>query len=278
MKDNQTMQCVDCALKHLALALSLGKETLSGHGKDGAPDHRPDFLGELVNAEHHLIANHSLQAEDIRLLRLALQSNNYLPTLLDLDNLRKLWITIEEQNNVDVQPISNLIDTAEEYSSKFFFIIDRNWRKDRRELLTSLIAKNSDYDFDIIVDELVEWEDVPDDSKIWYLPPDVYPVNRFDLNRQGFFKRGTLASDNVLTFDTKAFKDALSGHKVTATLKDVINSTEILNNEQQEHAITELWEPPCCHNLRRFKNGSLIFVKAMNDKVLPWLESLIDRK
>lgn len=279
MKDNQSMQCADCALKHLALAISLGKEILSGHGKDGAPDHRPDFLGELVNAEHHLSVTYNLFAEKVRDFRLSLQSNIYMPTPLDLDNLRKLWLSIDEQaNEIDVVAANNLIDAPKELGSKYFFIIDAHWRRDRRELLTSLIAQNSDYDFDILVDEVVDWKTVPDDSKIWYLPPDVFPVRHFDLSRNGLFKRGTQPTDNVLTFNTKDFKIRLSACKATATLGDVINGMEIINNEEQGHDITELWEPPCCHNLRRFKNGSLIFVKAMSDKVLPWIESTLNRK
>ena len=47
-----SMKCWDCALKHLAGALSYGKEILTGHTKGAELDHRPDLLGELVNCEH----------------------------------------------------------------------------------------------------------------------------------------------------------------------------------------------------------------------------------
>jgi len=39
------MKCLSCALKHISVALSYGKEILSGHGKGSELDHRPDFLG-----------------------------------------------------------------------------------------------------------------------------------------------------------------------------------------------------------------------------------------
>ncbi len=50
----QSMDCPQCVRKHLANAISYAKEVLSGHGAGGDPDHRPDLLGELGNAEHHL--------------------------------------------------------------------------------------------------------------------------------------------------------------------------------------------------------------------------------
>ena len=48
-----SMKCWDCLLKHLAGAVSYGKEVMSGHGRGNELDHRIDFLGELINAEHH---------------------------------------------------------------------------------------------------------------------------------------------------------------------------------------------------------------------------------
>lgn len=40
-----SMKCWDCALKHLAGALSYGKEILTGHAKGAELDHRPVCLG-----------------------------------------------------------------------------------------------------------------------------------------------------------------------------------------------------------------------------------------
>jgi len=42
MKD---MKCIECVLKHLATALSFGKEIMSGHSIGNELDHRIDFLG-----------------------------------------------------------------------------------------------------------------------------------------------------------------------------------------------------------------------------------------
>jgi hypothetical protein len=50
----KNMVCYECVLKHLAAALSYGKEIISGHGQGAELDHRIDFLGEITNAEHHL--------------------------------------------------------------------------------------------------------------------------------------------------------------------------------------------------------------------------------
>ena len=50
----QTMKCFQCALKHTSTALSYGKQIMNGHGEGADLDHRPDFLGQITNLEHHL--------------------------------------------------------------------------------------------------------------------------------------------------------------------------------------------------------------------------------
>ena len=48
------MICYECVLKHIAGALSYGKQVLSGHTLGAELDHRIDFLGQIKNAEDHL--------------------------------------------------------------------------------------------------------------------------------------------------------------------------------------------------------------------------------
>lgn len=69
----ENMKCYECLYKHLAGALSYGKEIISGHGEGAELDHRPDFLGELVNAEHHAELISREFAGEIKAFRSALQ-------------------------------------------------------------------------------------------------------------------------------------------------------------------------------------------------------------
>ncbi|WP_176012553.1 hypothetical protein [Victivallis sp. Marseille-Q1083] len=92
----QSMQCWNCLLKHLAAALSYGKEVLAGHGRGNELDHRPDLLGEIVNAEHHAKL---LDQSFFRLLneyRQNLQTNQAIPGINDIEYLRGLYGKAEE--------------------------------------------------------------------------------------------------------------------------------------------------------------------------------------
>lgn len=85
------MACVDCFRKHLAGALSYGKEVMNGHGSGSSPDHRADLAGELVNAEHHAEALQPDLAESIRAIRKTLEQKQWQPEAKDLDEIRIAW-------------------------------------------------------------------------------------------------------------------------------------------------------------------------------------------
>jgi hypothetical protein len=93
------MDCRDCLRKHLAAALSYAKEILDGHGKGARPDHRPDFAGEIINAEHHAIAIDGLDPEPFRSLRHGLDSREWCPDNNDIDRLRHLWTVADLEEN-----------------------------------------------------------------------------------------------------------------------------------------------------------------------------------
>lgn len=93
----QSMNCVQCVRKHLANALSYAKEVLAGHGEGGDPDHRPDLLGELGNAEHHLIGSTELsylQAEILQIRR-EVEENNHVPTAEHVTRIRTTWVRLD---------------------------------------------------------------------------------------------------------------------------------------------------------------------------------------
>lgn len=90
-----SMKCWSCALKHLAGALSYGKEILSGHGFGSELDHRPDLIGELVNCEHHAELLNATLFDVVSTMRKRLQDHYGVCTPEDLDSIRQIYLTTE---------------------------------------------------------------------------------------------------------------------------------------------------------------------------------------
>lgn len=95
-----TMICYECVMKHLANALSYGKEILSGHTKGAELDHRIDFLGELGNAEHHLELIDRNLFSAISAFRKAMQVKQNIPDPGDLEVLRKFFLAVEKRSEM----------------------------------------------------------------------------------------------------------------------------------------------------------------------------------
>lgn len=93
----ENMICFECISKHLSAALSYAKEVMSGHGKGSDLDHRPDLLGEIVNAQHHLQQMDVMLFSEISEYRKNLQSRGIEITSSDIDFLRSLWIKAEQK-------------------------------------------------------------------------------------------------------------------------------------------------------------------------------------
>ena len=91
------MKCPACILKHLSAALSYAKEVQSGHNRGHELDHRPDLLGELVNAEHHLKLLDNNLYDAVAGLRKKLQENGINPNMAHTEYLRKLWKMVEDK-------------------------------------------------------------------------------------------------------------------------------------------------------------------------------------
>lgn len=97
MDDSQSMNCLQCVRKHLANSLSYAKEIVSGHGMGANPDHRPDLLGELGNAEHHLetMPEFADVLDKVLRLRRRLEGQGYVPDAGMLEELRNLWLSLD---------------------------------------------------------------------------------------------------------------------------------------------------------------------------------------
>ncbi len=94
----ESMKCWECLLKHLAGALSYGKEVMTGHGRGAELDHRIDLIGELVNGEHHAeLLEHGL-FQRLSALRKDLQLRRGNVTPKDLEVIRRLYLETERRS------------------------------------------------------------------------------------------------------------------------------------------------------------------------------------
>lgn len=105
-----SMKCWSCALKHLAGALSYGKEVLSGHTYGAELDHRPDLIGELVNCEHHAELLNSTLFDVVTGIRKKLQDHHGICTPDDLDAIRALYLTTERMESTATKEEQQAID------------------------------------------------------------------------------------------------------------------------------------------------------------------------
>ena len=107
MSDYQSMACLQCVRKHLANAISYAKEVLAGHGAGGDPDHRPDLLGELGNAEHHLESDPDQRnlLDRALSLRRRFEDSGYVPYPGMITELRRLWAEVSPDIPDPAMPI-----------------------------------------------------------------------------------------------------------------------------------------------------------------------------
>lgn len=290
----QSMNCRECVLKHLALAISLGKEILDGHGKDKSPDHRPDFLGELVNAEHHMAIVMPDMLKELRGLRVdKIEKNEYTPTPFDLDLLRQMWVGLDDQFNLDVEremrgdlpeletlggpielPESLGLDGLPVKGVRFPVLVDKAyWNDDNLKTLRSLLARYASF-YDGVYTSFDDI-DTDTDGYIWYIPGNVYPVNNIDL-RNDFCNpvRGKRNWEQVMTFRNKDLAKFLEFNKAAAfstkidLLEPVVTVTESLRTR-----IVDIKERPCCSVTRKLQVSS--FVRPLTKEAMDWVISRI---
>lgn len=161
-----SMKCFECVLKHIATALSYGKEILSGHTMGNELDHRIDFLGEITNAQHHIELIDDNLFVQISNYRKQIQSKKILIDVNDLAFLRQLYIKVEamEQNKtdiiyeeMDIQP--NII--YYNVTNKDYFDLSYKSIKNNLKGYSNIYVLNSEID-------LKEYEDVTVLNKTLY--------------------------------------------------------------------------------------------------------------
>lgn len=108
----KTMACWTCALKHISLASSFAKEVCNGHGLGSELDHRNDMMGEIENAEIHLITlGAELPFQLINGLRKKLEASRYIIEEGELHIFNRVFAIIEklmfEENGIVKTPYVN---------------------------------------------------------------------------------------------------------------------------------------------------------------------------
>ena len=183
---DQTMKCKDCVLKHLAAAISYAKEILDGHGKGGTPDHRPDYLGELVNAEHHLEVMSRDLMEKVSVMRTAAQMKGMTPSEEDIESLRELWVDVEGLES-ELTPSFPEEDSTERYPGlsdmeNVGVVLDDAWYDEDHEGLDMFMTLRIKKMTHAI---LMSREDIPgyEGKYLWVFPLNVYAANKVDMRQ-----------------------------------------------------------------------------------------------
>lgn len=91
-----TMYCFQCVYKHLSVALSYGKQIISGYDKNNDLDHRIDFLGQLINAEHHIELINIDLYKQLSTFRKTLQAKRLKIDAEDLQIIRDYYKKIQQ--------------------------------------------------------------------------------------------------------------------------------------------------------------------------------------
>lgn len=107
--------CFECVYKHLAGALSYAKEVMGGFDKTADLDHEIDFIGQLVNAEHHLQLISKAFYEQVRGFRKSCQSKSMKLEEADIDFLRKIYKEIAEYEQKNIK---STLDTKKSIAQK----------------------------------------------------------------------------------------------------------------------------------------------------------------
>ena len=102
------MKCFQCALKHVATALSYGKEIIAGHGYGADLDHRIDFLGQITNLEDHLKLIDTNLLFQVKNFRQYIQAKQVSVNEDDLETLRQIYKNIENIKRGQNKSIQNI--------------------------------------------------------------------------------------------------------------------------------------------------------------------------
>lgn len=213
------MKCEECVLKHLAAALSFGKEILSGHDENNELDHRIDFLGEVANAEQHLELIDQNLFNDISIFRKNIQSKDVNVDGEDLMFIRSLFRKVELVKNKE-----SYVETYKVYSSPLDVVYINVKNSDHFDLSYNLLKKN-----------LLNY------GKIYVVNSDIetskYDVIKIDEDIFEFMKRSDLSEDVIFMNEDMTFINTFDAKKIFSSYinnnKNIIR--EIINELPQRN-------------------------------------------
>ena len=174
------MKCFQCVLKHIATALSFGKEIMSGHGLGADLDHRIDFLGELTNLQQHLELIDNDTFIEVKNFRETIQNKKIIVDQTDLQFLRELYLKVQgiqdntpvsEQKQLSIQSIPNILFLN--IKDKNYFDLCYKMLKENLFDYEKIYYLNSDIDLSDYDIEKVNYKDIQSEY--------IYVMNERDI-------------------------------------------------------------------------------------------------
>lgn len=304
--NEQSMKCKDCVLKHIANAMSYAKEILAGHGIGGTPDHRPDYLGELVNAENHLEHISIELLNRVMVIRTAAQMRRMVPSETEIDELRKIWIDVEgtevPEGSVGIgtlvsdvkestevkEPLPDKHDPVESLKfdnfpgldemDKVGVLLDDVWylpeNEEKFNVFMKLLKKNFSNCEVVLKQQFSKSSEEPYTGKyVWVFPLNVFvsrPVNaKFPVTSSISF--GKKASFIMRIVSTESFKENFQKSGESLTACEVVDTLDLspypITTEDQ--IVLGVYRKPCCSVKSRLSSAKFVRV---NDDGWPYMK------
>lgn len=296
------MKCFECLFKHLAGALSYGKQIMSGHGEGADLDHRIDFLGELVNAEHHAELIDKDLATEMKTFRSGLQGRGLMIDETTLEVLRQLYLKaqgLQNANKDDDKKIvippdqrKNLFPDKLRNDEKYSIVIDKVNDLEKFELAYKLIKANCLNDHEIyVLNPEIEIKDIPVlTGKLYdnldkltenfiYMKQNYLLIKKFDFNTmQPVFTQQEASNSDKLklgkfcySYDSgcpqvlnkSVYKDVMKGDNQKDILSSYFNYHPVNNPKNAHFVVVQLHKQICCSN--RGKIGMVNFATYYNE-------------
>lgn len=294
-----SMNCYECVFKHIATALSFGKQILSGHGKGSDLDHRIDFLGELVNLQQHLDLINQDFGKDVKNYRQALQQRKINLIEQDLQFLRALYQKVQEyqESMINKKTIFENINLSSPPSILFLHITNKNYfdlcykkLKENLRDYKNIYYLKSDVDLTQFDDvKSINYTDIQDDylyimnEKTVILKPVSckYKMRIYDYN-MGQFNVQKIMMDLKKTqtfYFYERYPIIVQKNKFEEFLSNELPLTYYANkykdSEQRSYnAVVKLDKVLCCSNKSKIQS-SAIFCYVENDVALNSLKNYL---
>lgn len=297
----QSMKCKDCVLKHIANAMSYAKEILAGHGIGGTPDHRPDYLGELVNAENHLEHISIELLNRVMVLRTAAQTRRMLPVESEIDELRQIWIDVEKtevpdgivavghlQTSFSTSTVTNVVPQKTEPTQPIKFdtfpgidemekigvILDDVWYlSENEEKLNTFYKLSNKYMKNGEIVFLQELKDGSYEGKyVWVFPFNVFIAKETDMKIPVTAAISDKASSIMRLVKTEDFKKVYK-ENLDQTACEVVDKLDLspLPETKEDMIVLGVYRKPCCSVKSRLNTARFIKV---NDEGWPYMKEI----